>query len=160
MFGKGFGNKYAQYLIMVLSLSFLAYYIFKSRIKLNTTHNVLLQEDDLLQQEQHSTQSLGDLLLKEEQQNKFQNAIRIRFLMLLNKLEEKKHIVFKVGKTNTEYSKEIKNDVIRQKFDQLSHIFDWYWYGNFEVSEGEYASIKNAFEQENDFVEKYPGHED
>jgi hypothetical protein len=50
-------------------------------------------------------------------------------------------------KTNSDYQYEIKNAPLRQSFGYLSYIYDYAWYGEFEVSRSDYEHAAKAFDE-------------
>ncbi len=91
-------------------------------------------------------QSLIDAALKE---GNYRLAIRYYYLLTLQKLSGKELIDWQVQKTNHEYIYEIKNTQLRGQFVRLTDIYDYIWYGNFEVDEGAFAKAQLAFNKIN-----------
>ncbi len=59
--------------------------------------------------------------------------IRLQYLFVLKGLSDKGIIEVKGGKTNHDYLYEIGEDPLRPSVASLSRIFEYTWYGNFEV---------------------------
>lgn len=62
-------------------------------------------------------------------------VVRLQYLWVLKTLSKQGVIEVKAGKTNHDYSYEIENVGILHRFKKLSRIFDYAWYGGFEISE-------------------------
>lgn len=77
--------------------------------------------------------------------NDYRIAVRFYYLWLLKVMSEKKIIKWHVDKTNTEYLYEIKKAEIRDDFRYLSYVFDYCWYGEFEINESEFSKIEVSF---------------
>ncbi len=72
--------------------------------------------------------------------------IRLQYLFALKLLADKGRIEVKSGKTNHEYLYEIKEGEVRQPFERLSRIFEYTWYGHFEVNPAVLQSAGNELE--------------
>lgn len=88
-----------------------------------------------------------ETLLKEALEKKdFRLATRIKFLTMLQQLQNKQKIVWKPNKTNRAYSAELADGYLGVPFKELSSIFERIWYGHKEVEEGQYIEIRTQFE--------------
>lgn len=87
-------------------------------------------------------QSLIDQALKDKN---YRLAVRFYYLFTLQQLSGKELIDWQVQKTNHEYIYEIKSNELRSQFGRLTDIYDYIWYGNFEVDEGAFAKAQLAF---------------
>ncbi|MNQ07813.1 hypothetical protein D3C85_206000 [compost metagenome] len=73
-------------------------------------------------------------------------CIRYYYLWLLKKMSEKHLIVWDVEKTNTDYLYELQNQSQKEDFAYLSYLYNYIWYGEFELDEATFEKAKNAFE--------------
>ncbi len=78
-----------------------------------------------------------------------QNRLTIRYyyLWLLKKLTEKNLIEWDLEKTNTDYLYEIKNEAQKENFAYLSYLYNYIWYGEFELDDTTFDKAKTAFEK-------------
>lgn len=83
-----------------------------------------------------------------EQAQNFRWAIRYQFLYVLKKLSDKKIIDWNPEKTNRDYINELKDAPLKKHFSDLSHIFDYVWYGEFPIDATRYQQYKTQY---NDF---------
>ncbi len=86
-----------------------------------------------------------NLISHAEQDNNFRLAIRYYYLWLLKVLGNKGIIHYDVEKTNSDYRQEIEEGPIRNAFDYTSYLYNYIWYGEFDVSEKQFRSAKTAF---------------
>ena len=87
-------------------------------------------------------------LIKETIQSGEQRlAIRYYYLWLLKKLSEKEIIEWDVEKTNSDYLHEIKNEGLKKSFSYLSYLYNYIWYGEFEIDDTEFEKAKVLFEK-------------
>ncbi|MDI1255158.1 MAG: DUF4129 domain-containing protein [Flavobacterium sp.] len=74
-------------------------------------------------------------------------SIRYYYLWLLKRFSEKEIIEWDVEKTNSDYLYEIKNEKLKHNFGYLSHLYNYIWYGEFEIDEATFEKAKAIFEQ-------------
>lgn len=100
--------------------------------------------DDL---QQAADTDFKSLIQKALETQDFRLAIRYQYLFLLQKMSHKNIIELHKDKTNSDYQYEIKNATLRQSFGYLSYIYDYAWYGEFEVSRPDYEQAAKAFDE-------------
>ena len=74
-------------------------------------------------------------------------AIRLYYLAIIKELSLSKMIKWKRDKTNRTYLSEIRSTNLFQPFREVTRIFERVWYGEGQIGENEYLSIKPKFEQ-------------
>lgn len=79
----------------------------------------------------------------------YRSAVRYQFLMVLKKLSDKKLISWNPEKTNKDYIAELKVPQLKQQLSHLAYIFEYVWYGEFEVNEQSYLNFKKEFQSFN-----------
>ncbi len=73
-------------------------------------------------------------------------SIRYYYLFLLKKMSEKELIEWDAEKTNSDYIYEIKSASLKANFEYLSYLYNYIWYGEFEVTLPEFEKAKKAFD--------------
>lgn len=73
-------------------------------------------------------------------------AIRYYYLWLLKQLAAKQVIEWDVEKTNSDYLYEIQNPAIKSQFEYVSYLYNYIWYGEFELDEVTFIKAKKAFD--------------
>ncbi|ASK31709.1 DUF4129 domain-containing protein [Chryseobacterium sp. T16E-39] len=76
----------------------------------------------------------------------YRSAVRYQFLFILKKLSDKKLIAWNPQKTNKDYVAELKAEHLKKEFSNLSHIFDYVWYGEFSINEQDYLKFKSQYQ--------------
>ena len=94
----------------------------------------LIQRDDI--------QSLIDKALAT---GNYRLAIRFYYLLILQKMSGASLIDWQVQKTNHDYIFEIKDNQLRNQFRKITDIYDYIWYGNFDVDEAAFAKAQTTF---------------
>jgi hypothetical protein len=74
-------------------------------------------------------------------------AVRIKFLMVIQAMQNKNLILWKPNKTNRAYVNEVSGSMYGNNFKAVVNIFDQVWYGNKEINAEQYNSIKDKIEE-------------
>ena len=74
-------------------------------------------------------------------------AIRYHYLWLLKKMASKEIIEWDVEKTNSDYIYEIKNAKLKEEFTYLSYLYNYIWYGEFDLEENALEKAIKAFQK-------------
>jgi ATP-dependent Zn protease len=87
-------------------------------------------------------------LIQNAKDNKdYRRAIRYYYLWVLQKLTDRNFIKFNKDKTDYEYFLELGQNPIREDFSHTNYIYDYIWYGNFSISEREFAIAESIFQR-------------
>lgn len=81
------------------------------------------------------------------QQNDYRLAIRYYYLWTLKKLSDSNQIKWDPEKTNADYAYELQNSALKHDFEYHSYLYDYAWYGGFEISKEHFSQAKNSFEK-------------
>ncbi len=79
--------------------------------------------------------------------NDYRSAIRYYYLLSLKRLSDKEVIEWDSEKTNYDYYQEIKDDKIKKQFQYISYIYDYCWYGEFNIEKTEFDTSEKAFKK-------------
>lgn len=85
-------------------------------------------------------------------QKNYRLAIRYYYLLSLKYLTEKQVITWQQEKTNEDYITEIESESIKSNFKNITRIYDYVWYGEFNIDELRFESLKIPFESLNNSV--------
>ena len=102
---------------------------------------VMLTEDEDIIQNQN-IQELIDQALKE---HNYRLAIRYHYLSVLKKLSDTEYIYWEAQKTNTDYLKEITDDSVKSQFRNITRLYDFIWYGSFDINEKSFHQAQQKF---------------
>ncbi|PHR74681.1 MAG: DUF4129 domain-containing protein [Lutibacter sp.] len=134
------------YVILLIILGLLVKFFLK--VNMNTIisgktdkGNVLLTEDE----EIINNKNIQSLIDKAISQKNYRLAVRYYYLLILQKLQEDEVIDWEPQKTNEDYIKEIKQKTIIDKFKNVTYLYDFVWYGNFEINEVEFSKVASSF---------------
>lgn len=132
-------------LILVAIVGYLIYLL--TRLESNDSFEVEKSLEERLQNvEEELEESELEKLLRESIAGKnYKLAIRLYFLMMLNKLSEKEWIQYKKQKTNFLYLREMKGRLEYQKFRELTHAFEYSWYGEVALDENIFSKLQDNY---------------
>ncbi|WP_250434324.1 hypothetical protein [Hanstruepera flava] len=86
-----------------------------------------------------------DLIALALKQNNYRLATRYMYLKSLKILSKKGIIDWHYDKTNSDYINEITNEATRNSFKRISYIYDYVWYGEFEIDENQFKRNQTDF---------------
>ncbi|WP_196894911.1 DUF4129 domain-containing protein [Aureivirga marina] len=112
---------------------------FKSKNKKNITFS----DDEKIINEA----DLPSLIEKAVLNQNFRLAIRYQYLFLLKQLQDAEILRWAQQKTNEDYFEEIEKEEIKQYFRKVTDLYDYIWYGNFNITEIEYNKLLVNFEK-------------
>ncbi len=146
--GISFGDifRFLIWLVVIGAVLFLIFRLFlsekglfaapASRKKL-TTEETEMEDDD----------SYAKRITDAERKGAYRLAVRYHYLQTLSILAAKGWLQLSPDKTNYQYLRELSGKPVRNHFARITLHYDYAWYGNFEVSEHVYQTIKNEFQQ-------------
>lgn len=74
-------------------------------------------------------------------------AVRLQYLDVLKRLDEKKWIKWTANKTNQDYVGELSKHKLGPSFNLLTYHFDYTWYGDFQIEEKLYKNLEAKFHE-------------
>lgn len=77
----------------------------------------------------------------------YRTAVRLHFLAILKLLSDKEKINWRIDKTNHDYYIELSGSEYQQEFFETTYMYEYVWYGDFKISEGEYQLTQDKFKQ-------------
>ncbi len=137
--------KYAAFILLI------AYAL--SRLFGMSMTNLFIKRDDaqkidykLVDEDIHEM-DFNVLIQEAVQERNYRKAIRLYYLKSLKALTDKEIIEWKKNKTNSDYCEEIKNPRLGTNFAELSHLFDYVWYGEFDLNDQTFRETESKFQQ-------------
>jgi hypothetical protein len=77
----------------------------------------------------------------------YRTAVRLHFLSILKQLSDKEKINWRIDKTNHDYYLELSGSEYQQEFFETAFMYEYVWYGDFKITEGEYQLTEDKFKQ-------------
>ena len=139
---------YLAIIILVLALAYLVYILLnegRGGLFSSKGSKKLIDENNI-DSENLEHVDFKNLILDAEDRKNYRLAIRYSYLSVLKELMQHGIIDYQDEKTNEEYQQEIKDKVLHSKFSYISYLYNYIWYGEFQVDQPEYIQAKNNFE--------------
>lgn len=131
-------------------LGLLLFFMLKFFLKVNTRNatdvlatipSIQLTNDEAL----INNLQLGELIAQAIQEKDYRLAVRFYYLQILQKLTDKELIVWQQEKTNEDFIREIAQLKFASDFTEITRLYDFVWYGNFEINEPEFLKATTLF---------------
>lgn len=157
IFGVGTASGFLYFMFNVfpyILLAFLIYLLLRFFLKVNsrniitgatTTGSISFSEEE----EIIKNQDISSLIKEAVKQKNYRLAIRYYYLLSLKYLSENNLINWEQQKTNEDYIKEIEKETLRLNFSNITKIYDYVWYGEFNIDELKFEQFKTSFESLN-----------
>src|SRR5699024_5730378 len=106
----------------------------KSKVLFSDEEEIIYQKDIL------------KLIEKAKSQQNYRLAIRYYYLLILKTLKDQDLIQYQFEKTNQQYQQELKNTALAFQFNKITTLYDFIWYGNFQVNKNQFKEAEKEFE--------------
>lgn len=135
------------YLIVLAIILFVGWLFYKLNpgsklLKSKETPEVFFTEEE----EIIKTKNIQDLIQKALADKNYRLAVRYYYLLILKRLSEAELITYEFDKTNSDYLLETQGDGVYHDFAKATNLYDYIWYGNFEVTETDYSKAQTTFQ--------------
>jgi hypothetical protein len=131
-------------------LGLLLFFILKFFLKVNTKNATdsletipiieLSNDEELI-----NNQQLSELIQQAIQEKDYRLAVRFYYLLILQKLTDKELIIWQQEKTNEDFIREVAHLKIASDFTETTRLYDFVWYGNFEINKTEFLKAETLF---------------
>lgn len=138
--------KLLTYLVLGIVVVALLWYIVREilpgfrRVKVQRQHATIEEVEDIAELD------LQALIKKAEEEADWKEAVRLYFLLALQRLSERKRIKWTREKTNRDYLREMRETPHFAEFRALSRVFEFAFYGDGEVNRQHFDSVRPRFQ--------------
>ncbi|HSP10963.1 MAG TPA: DUF4129 domain-containing protein [Salegentibacter sp.] len=91
------------------------------------------------------SEDIRKLISKAISEENYRLAIRYHYLDTLRIMDQHGIIEYGFDKTNQDYSAEIKTEALQDQFKRITRIYEYSWYGEFQVSRENFKLAENEF---------------
>lgn len=162
IFGVGTAEGFIYFVFRVLPyiiLGFLAFLLIQFFLKVNSNNLISKSKESgrirFTEEEQIiKNEDIPELIKDAVNQGNYRLAIRYYYLLSLKYLEENASISFQPQKTNEDYIEEISNESLKTNFKKITRIYDYVWYGEFNIDVLKFETLKLSFENLNKTILK------
>jgi hypothetical protein len=74
-------------------------------------------------------------------------VVRYYYLWLLKVMAQNNYIEWDIEKTNSDYLYELQRPIHKEEFMYLSYLYNYIWYGEFEIDEAIFQKTQNRFKK-------------
>ncbi len=157
IFGVGTATGFLYFIFRVLPyilLGFLLFLLIRFFLKVNSKNliNKAKEKGSILFTEEEQiikNEDIPALIQDAVNQKNYRLAIRYYYLLSLKNLTLNENILWQPQKTNEDYIKEIETDHLKVDFKNITKIYDYVWYGEFNVDAVKYEALRHPFENLN-----------
>jgi hypothetical protein len=137
-----------EYLFIAVAIGLIIFLLLKNNIRsifYGKSATTTLDFTELIENinEINFDQRIADEVSKKD----FRRAIRLHFLKVIKELSDQKLINWQLDKTNSDYSRELKNSRYSLQFEELIRMYEYIWYGDFKLDETTFLVIIQKFNQ-------------
>ena len=141
--------------MLVVFVSVLVWYLAAGNIRVFRKKPVTLKEEHQINYEEDLfTINFQSEINKALDSDNYRLAIRLWFLRTLRQLNNNEIIVYKPTKTNSDYLFQLHGTPYYKSFFKLSRIFDYVWYGKFQLGVEGFNELQKEFIQFNDQLQQ------
>ncbi len=101
------------------------------------------------------TKNIKELIEKALLNNDKRLAVRYYYLLVLQGLSEKQLIDYEFDKTNSDYIRELKSSDLSLGFQKATTLYDYIWYGNFNVTQENFGKAQHTFNELERLISKH-----
>lgn len=109
-----------------------------------------------LSEEEHiiKNEDIQALIQKALNNKDYRLAVRYYYLYMLQLMSEKEVIEWQLQKTNHDYENEIQKPDLKKAFGKITRLYDYVWYGDFDIDEMQYQKAEIIFSTVQKSLEK------
>lgn len=140
------GIRILEYGLMIAAIIIIILLLLKNNIRSLFYGKAAIANIDFSEFEDHIDNiNFDEMILASVNKKDFRKAIRLHFLKLLKELSDRNLIQWKIDKTNNDYSVELNNSIYSKQFKELASLYEFVWYGDFQLEENKYTSMLQLF---------------
>lgn len=145
--------QFLMYAVLIGIILLVIYFILKNaggfsfgkegkKIRFETSEEKTLEDEENIE-----NNDFAQLIQKAKSEKDFRKAVRYYHLWVLQKLADNQLIVWNKDKTDFDYYKELGQNLIKEDFSNGMYVYDYTWYGNFQLSAHEFSIAESIFQR-------------
>ncbi len=160
IFGIGTASGFLFFVLKVLPyilLGVLFYLLIRFFLKVNSNAvittskeigSIALNEEEEIINNEDIPALIKDAVTKKD----YRLAIRYYYLLALKQLIDGNIITWQAQKTNEDYLNDISQSRVQTDFQHITRIYDYVWYGEFDIDALKFEKLRIPFEQLNQSI--------
>ncbi len=152
LFGSAEAASVLELIVYTVCLLALLYLVLRlmnvdlSGLLMNGKRKAVIREEALSHEKDIHEIDFQAALTEALESGAYNKAIRLLYLSALKDLSMQEYIRWQPGKTNYQYQQELQQNELQTPFRQLGHLFEWAWYGGFQVGEGQFKKAEQFYQ--------------
>lgn len=144
------------YILLGLLIYLIVRFFVKSQVgpflesKKNPNTVILSEEERIIKSD-----NIQDLIKEAIANGNYRLAIRYYYLYILKLLSNKELIDWQLQKTNDDYLHELSNGKLKSAFAKATFLYDYVWYGEFQLDETKYQRAERTFKALQNSIENH-----
>ena len=145
------GIEIAMKIIAILVIIFVVYLIVK--VLINKEGGWIfgksakkIKVSEITEEDIHSM-DFSSAITKAKNEKNLRLANRYYYLWLLKSFSDKEIIEWDIEKTNADYLNEISNLELKKEFQFLSYVYEYSWYGEFDLTKTDFTRTESTFQK-------------
>lgn len=137
---------YFKWILIVVAIASVVIWIFKNELRGVFINKKPTNFSHFIAANENIHEMDFDTLIENAKNDKnFREAVRLSYLKVLKQLADNNLIDWKIDKTNIDYSVELANTKFQVSFNKVTHVFEYVWYGEFEIDSDQFNNTINEF---------------
>lgn len=150
LFGYAPSGQVIEFFIYALIIAFLIWAVIKlvgmDYVKAVIKPSAKVMSSYAPDHAQLSQENMEKALEEAKAQQDWKRVIELQYLLSLKALAASGQLELEKGKTNQDYVYELRSPKLKEPFIQLSRIFEYVWYGDFELQDATRAHAESHFQ--------------
>jgi hypothetical protein len=141
-------QKGTEFVIYALAIGLILYAIYKfsgmerrNLFRSSKSSGIVFTESN----EDIREMDLPTAIRQAEDEGNYRLALRLQYLNSLRKLSDRNLINYAINKTNHDYARELTGTPYADSFARVTILYEFGWYGEFEVTREMYDKIRSIF---------------
>ena len=105
-----------------------------------------IKVSEITEEDIHSM-DFSSAITKAKNEKNLRLANRYYYLWLLKSFSDKEIIEWDIEKTNADYLNEISNLELKNEFQFLSYVYEYSWYGEFDLTKTDFERTETTFQK-------------
>ena len=140
-----------EFLVYLLLTIFIGYFIIKlllgNRASSFFTRKTATVNPLTIDEEHIENINLDTFISDALAQKNYRLALRYMYLKALKELSYNNIISWHFEKTNSDYHNEIEDPLVKDNFKKVSYLYDYVWYGEFDLDEIGFTNAQKEFDR-------------
>lgn len=142
-----------KFVLIAMGVGIIVFLLYKLIGQVNTPKNSRIKKGRLSEisleeiEENIVEADLADFIQQAIEEEKYNLAIRLYYLLIIKELNANNLIQWKKDKTNRSYLKELSNTPFYENFKSVTQTFERIWYGRNKLNKNDFVQLEPMFKE-------------